>query len=680
MKGFWKYIVFLLCASASWNSFAQENDPVRNMEAILESIIGNMDEESGVSLIIEDLESLAENPLNINSATAFELSKLHLLNEIQIQNLIAYREQFGAVYSIYELNAVDGFSADLLTKMESFVWFGPVEEKPVRFSETLKYGRHQLLLRALGTAQKPDGYREREDGTIPYEGNRFRYYSRYSFEAGDDFSVGFTAEKDPGEAFFTGTNKHGFDFYSGHISAKINAVVENVTVGDFWVRSGQGLVLWQGFSMSKSLNSLGIYKTNQGGRPFTSADENKFFRGISTSLHLGNAKMVLFYSRKNDDANLIFSDSTATHFSSLPTSGYHRTENETADEKSVKHTNYGAVVNWQFNYLKLGGTLVYQQFDLPFVRSDQLYNKFRFSGKENYTAGVDYLLSRGKYQLFGEAAFSKSKGKAFLQGAVAHLNDRLNFALLFRHFDKDYHALWANPFAEGSSAENETGLYFGTRILPVKSVMISAYTDFYHSEWINYTTAGPASGWEVFAQADFLVSEKIQFYLRYKNEEKEQKITVNEIYQNHWEQTRKIRLHFQYRPNETWILKTRFENSFFEGGEKENGTLVFQDVQFAPVSVPFNCSARLAWFSTNGYNSRIYAYENDLLYTFSVPALFGKGFRGYLNFKYHISEKLDLWVKIGQTIYNDRESISSGYNEIQGNQKTELKFQLRLKM
>ncbi len=65
---------------------------------------------------------------------------------------------------------------------------------------------------------------------------------------------------------------------------------------------------------------------------------------------------------------------------------------------------------------------------------------------------------------------------------------------LFRHFDKNYHAMWANPFAEGSSAANETGLYFGIRILPVKFVSLSAYSDMYRSEWINFTTTGSHHG------------------------------------------------------------------------------------------------------------------------------------------------------------------------------------------
>jgi hypothetical protein len=119
---------------------------------------------------------------------------------------------------------------------------------------------------------------------------------------------------------------------------------------------------------------------------------------------------------------------------------------------------------------------------------------------------------------------------------------------------------------------------------------------------------------------------------------------------------------------------------FTVGLEKENGYMIFQDIQYSPIKIPLKISGRLAWFSTDSYNSRIYAYENDLLYTFSIPAFYGKGFRTYINLNYKIAKNLDFWFKAGNTLWNDRDVISSGYNEIQGNNKTELKFQLRLKI
>jgi hypothetical protein len=680
MKKWIKHTIWLIFIAAHFISAGQTPEQNMQLESILESILENLEEETDAALILEDLEEYAENPLNINAASRTQLSRLHLLNDIQIDKLTDYLKNYGLVYSIYELNSIDGFTPGLLKKMEPFIWFGPAETEPESFKKSLKYGRHELFLRSLGTTQKPRGYKKRDDGTIPFEGNRARYYTRYRFRAGENIAAGFTAEKDPGEAFFSGSNKQGFDFFSGHLSLKLSNVIENITVGDFVVRSGQGLVLWQGFSTGKSVLALDISKTNQGIRPFTSTDENRFFRGASATLNIAETRVNIFYSNKKNDANLAFSNSQGNYFTSLQTSGYHRTENEIADKNSVRDVNLGIVATRQFNHLKIGLTFLQRKFELPFIRSDQLYNQFRFQGENNFTGGANYLFSKGKYQLFGEAAMSKSKGKAFLQGVIGHLHDRIQFSTLFRHLDKTYHALWANPFSESSMPGNETGLYFGTRILPFKFVTLTGYTDFYHSEWINFTTAGPANGWDMMTQADFHFSDRFSFYLRYKNEVKDQKFRENEKYINLPEQHRKSRIHFQFQPSETIKLKSRAAHVFYKGTDTENGFMVFQDVQYTPLSVPLNLTARIAWFNTKSYNSRIYAYENDLLYMFSIPAYFGRGFRTYLNLKYKISENIEVWFKLANTTLNNAESIGSGYSEISGNKKTEVKFQLRLKI
>lgn len=680
MKQFCKHIIILFLLLNVFELTAQQPDAQEKLEAIVESIIENLGEDAEATQITQDLEYFAENPLNINTATETELARLHLFNPIQIQKILQYRKEFGAVYSIYELNAIDGITPELLQKTEPFIWFGPAEVEPQKLSEAMKYADHQLLVRGQTLLQKQDGYKMRDDETIPFEGNHYRYYTRYHFRADEKMTAGITAEKDPGEAFFAGSNNTGFDFYSGHVSFQLSPVVQNIVIGDYMVRSGQGLVLWQGFSTSKSVYSLDISKTGQGIRPFTSTDENQFFRGAAATLELGNGKLELFYSDKKRDANLDFSEETGDFFTSLQTSGYHRTKSEIADRRSVSDQNMGGALHWYFGSLRIGATAVHQKFNLPFIRSNQLYNFFRFSGNENLTAGADYLFSKGKYQLFGEAAISKSNGKAFLQGAVAHLHDRIGFSALFRHLEKNYHALWANPFSEGSSANNETGLYFGTRILPVKFVTLSAYSDFYHSDWLTFTTAGPASGRDIFAQADVVLSEDFRFYIRHKNEVKDQKFKVEQRYVNLPETTAKTRFHIEFRTSENILLRTRFEHAGYKGAVKENGFMVYQDIKFSPAKIPLTASFRSTWFNTDSYNSRIYAYENDLLYAFSIPAYFGKGWRSYVNLRYKLGEKTDIWFKLGNTFWNDRETISSGYSEIEGKNKTEVKLQLRLKI
>lgn len=668
-------ILLLLPALA----MTQEKDISRLIESIVESHLDVIDEQTDAALMIEDLEGFAENPLNLNAATSSELSRLYLLNDIQIAKLLEYVNNFGPAYSIYELQTIDGFTPDLLEKLEPFISFGPRTEKK-KLADAFQYTKNQLMLRSTGTVQKAKGYLPNDEGVTPYEGNQFRYYSQYRFNAGDQILAGITAEKDPGEAFFTGSNAAGFDYYSAHVAVNLNSIFEQVVAGDYLVRAGQGLVLWQGYTSGKSENVLEISKTNQGIRPSTGVDENLFFRGAATTAKFGKARISLFYSQKKDDGNLAGNDSTGIYVTSLQTSGYHRTASETEDKNAVKNTNYGAVFSLTFNNLKIGTTITRLQLNPPFYPAAELYNRYRFSGNENLNAGIDYQYIRGKYQLFGEAAISKSGGKAVVQGAVIRLNDQLGFSALFRHFDRNYQALWANTFAEGSNVSNESGMYFGVRLLPVKFVTLSAYSDFYRSGWINYSTAAPSTGWDVMAQANVVLSKKTAFYLRFKNEEKEVKFIQDERYVNLPEQTQKIRLNLNYKATETISLKTRAEYAFYRGLTSETGFMVFQDVQYKPVKLPVSISGRVAWFNNGSYNTRIYAYENDLLYTFSIPAYYGKGIRTYLNLQYRISPKIDFWFKIANTGYTDRDVISSGYNEIAGSRRTELKFQLRVKI
>jgi hypothetical protein len=669
-------LIFLLLPELA---LAQEKDISRLIESIIESHLDVIDEQTDAALMIEDLEGFAENPLNINATTASELSRLYLLNDIQIAKLLEYIKNFGPAFSIYEFQAIDGFSPDLLQKLEPFIRFGTRTEKK-KLADAFQYTKNQLLLRNTGTVQKANGYLPNNEGITPYEGNQYRYYSQFRLNADDRIQAGITAEKDPGEAFFSGSNPAGFDYYSAHFAANLNSTFEQIVAGDYLVRAGQGLVIWQGYTSGKSENVLEISKTNQGIRPSTGVDENLFFRGAATTAKFGRMRFSLFYSQKKDDGNLAGNDSTGIYVTSLQTSGYHRTSSEINDENVVKNINYGAAFSLIFNNLKIGATVTRQQLNPPFYPAGELYNRYRFSGNENLNGGIDYQFVHGKYQLFGEAAISKSGGKAVVQGAVIRLNDQFGFSALFRHFDRNYQALWANTFAEGSNMSNESGMYFGVRLLPVKFVTLSAYSDFYRSGWINYSTAAPAIGWDLMVQTNVVLSRNMEFYLRFKNEEKEAKFTLDERYVNLPEQTQKLRFNLNYKPSEFISLKSRAEFASYHGMTKETGFMIFQDLKYNPVKIPVSFSVRVAWFFTDSYNTRIYAYENDLLYTFSIPAFYGKGIRSYLNLQYRVSSKIDFWFKIANTGYTDRDEISSGYNAISGNNRTELKIQLRVKI
>ena len=124
-------------------------------------------------------------------------------------------------------------------------------------------------------------------------------------------------------------------------------------------------------------------------------------------------------------------------------------------------------------------------------------------------------------------------------------------------------------------------------------------------------------------------------------------------------------------------MRTRVEFSWFkETSETSKGTLIFQDVIFKPLEKPYSFTARMALFDTNDFDSRIYAYENSLLYEFAIPSFSDRGVRYYLNYRHDIFDFLTAEFRIARTL-KSRGDIGSGNDFIDGDSRTDIKAQLK---
>jgi hypothetical protein len=129
-------------------------------------------------------------------------------------------------------------------------------------------------------------------------------------------------------------------------------------------------------------------------------------------------------------------------------------------------------------------------------------------------------------------------------------------------------------------------------------------------------------------------------------------------------------------------LRSRIElvNVDEADGNSEKGWLVYQDFVWKPSwPAKYELKLRYAMFDTESYTSRIYAYENDVLYSFSVPAVYYRGSRAYIILKYDITRWSDLSVRVAQTYFANRDESGSGLNRIDGPSRTEVKVQLHMK-
>ena len=152
------------------------------------------------------------------------------------------------------------------------------------------------------------------------------------------------------------------------------------------------------------------------------------------------------------------------------------------------------------------------------------------------------------------------------------------------------------------------------------------------------------------------------------------------LYLGKTEERQNFRAHFRLEPSETITLQSRIDAVRFMSGQREKGILVYQDFAWSPVKIPVTAVFRAAWFHTGSYNTRIFAYENDLLYTFSSLSFSGKGIRTYLDLHIRLTDNLEAWLKVANTSWFGQETAGSGNDKINGSSKSEMKIQIRYRL
>ncbi len=667
-----------------FNFSLQAQNPL--VDDLIEQLVSKTDvEDDDFSSFVEDLNYYLQNPLNLNKASLADLEKLHILNEIQIINLQNYITGVGQMQSIYELQLIKGFAEKTIKNILPFIKVEPVEmAEKLSFEKMIKYGRHQFIAETKFVLQQQKGYIPVIDSILlekpnsVYQGDRMRYLTRYRFNYKNRVFVGITAEKDAGEAF----GKYGADFYSGHIEINDIGMFKNISIGDYQIKFGQGLIAWSGFGLGKSSEVLNIRKKAQGIRRYTSTNENLFMRGAGTTISLGDCEISGFFSYKNIDANQIFADTTereVLEIRSLQNTGYHRTISEISNRKALNEMIYGSNITYKNRRFKLGMNFIAFQYDAVFEESAKPYKYFDFQGNSNMNFSLDYQFFYNKFSFFGETAVSKNGGIATLNGLLLSPVPQLSFSVVQRYYQSDFHSFYGSSFAESGKISNESGVFYGISFHPIRNFQISAYVDNYNFPWLKFGINAPSQGNDFLLQLDYHAPRNVDMYFRWKNETKMHNTATggSAIVPLVAQTKQNMRYHISYRLNKNLTLRNRIEASVFQSNIWEYGFMAYQDVNY-DFNFPLSLNFRFAIFDA-AYKARIYAYENDLLYNFSIPAYSGKGSRIYLMLKYKVANLVSIRLRYAHFYYVDREMISSGLNEINGNLSSEIKFQMSFK-
>lgn len=655
---------------------------------MIDSLIGNLAEtlpesETGHYDLSEIGDRLAwhlRHPLDLNRASFEELHALFMLNDLQISSLLDHIRLAGPLADILELQSVRNFDLATVRRLLPFVTVAPeTVTSPFSLNTILKDPEHEIRVYHSRVLAKQKGYARQDESRLP--GGPGRWYVRYQYRSGDYFSLNLLAEKDPGEAFLSSKPRKGFDFYSGNIYIRPEGRLKKLVIGDYLLQFGQGLNVWNGFSLGKGPAALNIGRQAQGIKPHNSSGESYFFRGAAGSFSLGKLEVSPFISRRELDGTVAESD-RGPAISSIRRSGLHRNKGELAAKGSLTEITGGANLKYRFSkQFSIGFTVSHVSFDKPLLPGEDLYERYDLSGKKLTLISLDYSFGRANFILFGEIARSLGAGWAFINGILISPAEGITLAASYRSFGKNYQNLYASPLSESSNIAGEKGIYIGAEARFSDAWTLTAYADSFSWSWLRYRTDAPSQGYELSARLVFRPVKKFTLYGSYRKTVKPRNLKVpeNSLHILSFNAQRTTRLHSEYRVNRRLRFRCRAEHVVYRmENAKKTGFSIFQDISWDPGKIGFD--ARFTYFSTDDYDTRIYSYESNVLHSATLAFYYDKGFKTYLGVRWKASGRLNFWLRYGLLRYVNRESIGSGPDEIQGRGKPDIRLQLRLQL
>lgn len=648
----------------------------------IERMMENSEEEVDYSELIEAYWTICENKININNPEELDqLIDLHLVNAITIENINAYRKSFGNFMMLDELNFIEGIDEMTLNILKPLICFEkPDENAKSRAKDLLKYGKHQMIFQTERCFNKKAGYQDVSDSILAlnpnkkYLGSPNKLLLRYSFTSMKKLEFGFAMEKDAGE-------KNILDFVSFHFLLNDWKFVKTLALGDYQLSFGQGVTMGSGMAFAAGGGSL--LRRNKKIRASKSANEVRYLRGAATTLNYHNFELTMFYSNKKADANISVVDSVTNEplvVTTLQQTGLHRTFGELTDRQAITLQLFGGNLSYKTAHFQVGYTMHKTILSCELQPEPRLYNTFYFQGKSLVNQGVDFYYVLKKMAFYGEAAISDNLAPAALIETTVQPAGYIDFTVLYRYYDKKYQNFYCNAFASGS-ARNEKGLYLSTSITFAPKWRVIATADFPQSDWIKTTAYAPSRTQDYNMQLEHQINDKSLFLIQLRYKDKEKNGSSDNTYMRKLIHERKLslRFHITYPIGDDFTLKNRVEAIHYKDSPKNSTCyLIYQDVMYNPENQPFSLAFRYMLFDSP--IGAVYAYENDVLNSFSIGSFYHKGIRIYLLGKVKLRWGLSINAKIGSTIYSDVNEIGSGLELIEGNVKTDGKLQLVWKL
>lgn len=547
-----------------------------------------------------DLYAIHDAPIDLNATSEEELSQLVFLSPKQIDDILAYAHRH-PFESLYELRLIPSLADYEIRDLIPFVYINreAINSNALNVKEVFAHARHELIARV--DARNIEGY----EGTDPvYVQTRYRFDYRRRVTFGAQL-------RRP-----TGGNAQSLQ-YGAYLQLRDIGPLHTLVAGNFQAAFGQGLVLAPVFHSGKSAYVNAIGQTTEGLRYYSSVDGEGLHGVGATFRHNFNAYTRLdvsaLYSLKHTN------DSTWHHLVGT---------NLTLRHKRLQ-VQFTAVENiWR---------------DTIHPYRNTAYNQHYFRGTNQAVLGASVRYNHGWFDLFAEVAATQNNptwGFGILAGSRFYPADGVSLIALYRYYSPYFDNALGYAFSETSRLGDENGGYLGFDITRLNHWRFTGYADIYYFSGPKYgIPQAPSLGYDVLFEPQYILHDW-RIALRVRARKKGDITTYSARAQFNWQ-------------SGGWYLRTLADANYVES----YGVSLAQDIAYdfqSPMSnfqCPISLRLRLQAFDAREWNNRIYCYEHDVLYAFSIPAIYGLGGRAYLCLRWQIIPQLALYFRASETVY-----------------------------
>ena len=568
------------------------------IEDVLEDIYNQLSEDDEILQedVQEQLMNIAANPIDLNHTNADELAELMFLSDEQIDAILLYQYEHG-FKEIYELQLIDCLKDYEIRNLLPFVEVKgnrlEAKGKDMYFREVFHYAKHEMTLRTDA--------RNIED----FEGDPMYGKLRYRFNYRNRVQAGVTAMMAASDGRLAMGDRWN---YGGYIQLKDIGPMKTIVAGNYQASFGYGLVVGSPFKRGKSAYIQSTATTDEGLKKYSSVgDSYNYFHGVGATARVSNwADVSAFYSLRK------------------------------GKEEAWNHV-VGVNATGRWNRLKMGITAV----ETIEATSSQFRERSQASyslevkddeSKRRATSGVIGVNARwnmGKVDIWGEVATSHGNkwGVGVITGVRYRPISDVNLLAIYRYYSPEFDNVYANSLCSWSRMKDEHGGYLGVEYNRLNNWQFSAFGDVWKT------------GFETMAQADFIPQKDYRMHTRFRVKRKDEKDTYS------------LRWNMVYEFGQ-WKMKTQADGNMVQAkGAWTYGWSVLQDVEYRFADVPIVLQLRAQAFDAREWNNRVYIYENDVLYAYSIPFVYGLGGRFWLNARYKINDTFAVYLRVSETVY-----------------------------